>query len=377
MKVHRLFLIAVLSGAVSSTLLAQGQSDDPHGPDNIEARPPLHFRPAMSISPRGYGPSQVRHAYGFDQIQGNGGGQTIAIVDAYGSASLQNDLNSFCSTYSLPKTTVGIYYPQGKPRRSDSNWALETSLDVEWAHAIAPGARIVVVIAKSSMLNDLLNAVDYAVGLGASQISMSWGGSEFANELKYDSHFQKPGVTFTASSGDSGAGVSWPAASPSVVSVGGTTLSLDQFGTITSETAWSGSGGGISAYIPAPAYQADWQASPNRTVPDVSYGADPNTGFSVYISNFNGSSGWITVGGTSAGAPQWAAAFALANSLRSQPVNSGVVSLYSAAATGYSVDYLDILTGSNGAYSAGSLYDLVTGLGSPAASVLVPALAAP
>lgn len=358
------------------SVFAQGQSGDPHGPDTIEARPPLHFKPALSISPKGYVPTQIRHAYGIDQITGNGTGQTIAIVDAYGSSSLQSDLNTFCSTLSLPKTTVSIYYPGGKPRRNDSNWALETTLDVEWAHAIAPGAKIVVVIAKSAMLSDLLKAVDYAVSLGAQQVSMSWGGSEFANELGYDSHFKKAGVSFFASSGDSGAGVSWPAASPSVVAVGGTTLSLDNFGTITSETGWSGSGGGVSAYIPAPAYQGQWQASAMRAVPDVSYAADPNTGFSVYISNFNGSSGWITVGGTSAGAPQWAALFALTNALRNTSISSGSQAVYSVAVSNYSSAYLDILTGSNGTYSAQSMFDLVTGLGSPAAGVLVPDLEA-
>lgn len=363
--------------AISSTsVFAQGQSGDPHGPDTIEAKPPLHFKPAMSISPKGYVPVQIRHAYGIDQITGNGSGQTIAIVDAYGSSSLQNDLNAFCSALSLPKTTVSIYYPAGKPRRSDSNWALETTLDVEWAHAIAPGAKIVVVVAKSAMISDLLKAVDYAASLGAQQVSMSWGGSEFSNEVSYDSHFQKSGVTFFASSGDSGAGVMWPAASASVVAVGGTTLSLDSFGSITSETAWSGSGGGVSAYVPAPAYQEPWQAGTNRAVPDVSYDADPNTGFSVYISNFNGSSGWITVGGTSAGAPQWAALFALTNAQRSAAIASGIQAIYSAAVTNYSSAYHDILTGSNGTYSAQSMFDLVTGLGSPVANVLEPDLQA-
>ena len=356
---------------------AQGQSGDPHGPDTIEAKPPLHFKPSISISPQGYGPFQIRHTYGIDQLSANGAGQTIAIVDAYGSSTLQNDLNTFCTTYSIAQTSVAIYYPQGKPKKSDSNWALETSLDVEWAHVVAPGAKIAVVVAKSAMLNDLLNAVDYAVSLGASQVSMSWGSSEFSSELNYESHFKKTGVTFTASSGDSGAGVSWPAASPSVVSVGGTTLVADQYGMRKSETAWSGSGGGVSAYIPAPAYQTGWHASTMRTVPDVSYNADPNSGFSVYIGNYNGSKGWITVGGTSAGAPQWAALFALANSTRSQPLTSTDASVYGAATAGYSVDFFDILTGSNGAYSASSMYDVVTGLGSPAANVLVPALSAP
>src|SRR5262249_26215104 len=154
-------------------------------------------------------------------------------------------------------------------------------------------------------------AVDAAVQAGAHQVSMSWGGSEFSSETSYDSHFKRSGVCFTASSGDSGAGVEWPAASPNVVSVGGTSLKIDSTGAVTSETAWSGSGGGVSVYEAKPTYQTGWQSNTTRTVPDVSYLADPNTGVSVYISGYNGGSGWVTVGGTSVGAPQWAAILAL------------------------------------------------------------------
>ncbi|HYR59037.1 MAG TPA: S8 family serine peptidase, partial [Chthoniobacteraceae bacterium] len=234
-------LTIVFSFAACTALWAQGQSDDPHGPpDEIEARPPLHIRPFISASPSGYTVSQVRHAYGFDRLTGNGAGQIIAIVDAFGSPTIQSDLNKFCATYNLPATSVAIYYPQGKVRTTNSGWALETSLDVEWAHAVAPGATIALVVAKSARLGDLLSAVDYAASLGAKQISMSWGSSEFSSEASYDSHFNKAGSTFIASSGDNGAGVSWPAASPYVVSVGGTALLLDGSGNVSSETAWSG-----------------------------------------------------------------------------------------------------------------------------------------
>jgi len=206
---------------------------------------------------------------------------------------------------------LSIVYPQGKPT-SNSGWALETSLDAEWAHVVAPAAKIVVVVAKSSSLSDLLTAVDYAVKtVGAKQVSMSWGSAEFSSETSYDSHFNKSGVTFFASSGDRGAGVMWPAASPYVVGVGGTTLQLDSSGNVISETGWSGSGGGVSAYEAKPAFQNVWQKAGKRSVPDVSYNADPYTGFPVYITNYGGSTGWITVGGTSAGAPQWAAQQAL------------------------------------------------------------------
>lgn len=343
-------------------------------PEGWEARPPLHFRPAFSSAPAGYAPVQLAHAYGFDKITGNGGGQTIAIVDAYGSGTIQNDLNIFCATYGLPATTLQILYPGGKPRRSNSGWALETSLDVEWAHAMAPGARILLVVAKTASFSDLLAAVDAAVNAGAKQVSMSWGGNEFSSETSYDYHFNVAGVTFTASSGDSGSGVEWPAASPYVVGVGGTTLSLDGSGSVLSETAWSGSGGGISAYETRPGFQNGWQSASGRGIPDVSYDADPNTGVSVYIGNYNGSSGWITVGGTSAGAPQWAALFALANAARSASLSATDITVYTLANANYAGDFRDITSGSNGGFSALTRYDFVTGLGSPLAGSLVPAL---
>ncbi len=367
-------LVVGLSFVVlSASLLAQARPNLHGPPEWIEARPPIHILPFVTSSPYGYSPTQMRHAYGFDQITGNGAGQTIGIVDAYGSSSIQNDLNHFCATYGLATTTVEVYYPQGVPR-NNSGWALETSLDVEWAHAIAPGARIVLVVAKSAFLSDLLNAVDYAVAVGAKQVSMSWGGNEFSTEAQYDYHFNRSGVTFLASSGDSGAGVIWPASSPYVVGVGGTSLSLDAYGNVISETAWSGSGGGISAYEPRPAYQNAWQGASNRGVPDISYDADPNTGVPVYISNYNGSTGWVTVGGTSAGAPQWASLFALVNSARITSLSSADTALYSLGETNYSGDYRDITSGSNGSYVAGSGYDYVTGLGGPRANNLIPAL---
>ncbi|WP_395735132.1 peptidase S8 and S53 subtilisin kexin sedolisin [Prosthecobacter sp.] len=349
--------------------------------ERIHARAPLwargatHAAPMATTSPTGYTPAQIRHAYGFDKITGNGAGQTIAIVDAYGSPSLANDLKVFSTTFGLQQATLAVYYPQGRPA-ANSGWALETTLDVQWAHAIAPGARIVVVVAKSASISNLLGAVDYAVKtLGAKQVSMSWGAAEFSSETKYDSHFNKTGVSFFASSGDSGAGVIWPAASPYVVAVGGTTLQLDSTGTALTETGWSGSGGGISAYCKKPAWQSGFSAAAGRAVPDVSYDADPYTGFPVYISNYNGTTGWIQVGGTSAGAPQWAAQQALINAARTTTMTGAGSQLYATATSAYT-DFFDILSGSNGAYFCSPSYDLVTGLGSPNAPALVPAMSA-
>jgi subtilase family serine protease len=348
------------------------------------ARPPLFVNvgPFDATSNYGpYSPAQVRHAYGVDLVQTNGTGQKIGIVDAYGDSAIQTDLNNFCNYYGIPTTTVQIVYPQGKPRISNSGWALETALDVEWAHAIATNATIILSVAKSASLDDLVGAVDAAVGAGATVISMSWGAQESSGINTYDSHFQALGVTYVASSGDSGElaapyEVEWPASSPFVVSVGGTTLYLDGNANRASETAWSGSGGGLSSVYSEPTYQNSWQSLGTRCVPDVSYLADPNTGVGVAYGRY-----LYEVGGTSVGAPQWAALIALANSARTSGTVAGNADIYSAAGTTPNLNsgrFFDITVGNNGTDgddSAGPNYDLVTGLGSPVAAGLVSALA--
>src|SRR5207244_2794009 len=200
----------------------------------------------------------------------------------------------------------------------DTGWAGEIALDVEWAHAIAPGASILLVEANSASFADLLTAVDTAASYpGVSAVSMSWGGGEFSGESAYDPHFSHPGVTFVASAGDSGTPPEWPSISPNVVSVGGTSLTLTSGGGYGSETGWRSGGGGTSAYVPKPTYQTyvSTPSSTKRTGPDVAYDADPNTGVLVYDS-VNG--GWFAYGGTSAGAPQWAALVAIADQGRAQ-----------------------------------------------------------
>ena len=346
------------------------------------ARPPLHLNIGPRATPASapYSPAQIRHAYGVDLLAVTGTGQKIAIVDAYGDPSIQTDLNNFCQYYGIASTTVQILYPQGKPRSSNSGWALETALDVEWAHAIAPGATIIVSVAKSASNSDLIGAVDAAVAAGAKVVSMSWGGSEFSGQATYDSHFNKAGVTFIASSGDSGesTGVEWPAVSPYVIGVGGTSLYLDANGNRTApESAWSGSGGGISTrYTTVPAFQAGWQSwGGGRGVPDVSLVADPNTGVGVAYGRY-----LYWVGGTSAGAPQWAALVALSNQAQGSLLTGGPAALYQLAGTAPSINpgsFLDISSGNNGTdpddFSITG-YDLVTGLGSPKAVSLVPGL---
>ena len=362
-------------------------------------------------------PMQVRHAYGFDQIsfslngqtiKGDGAGQTIAIVDAYDDPNIFNDLNVFDRQFNI-EGNVNLYskygsatsfltkVTQGTPR-GNVGWGQEISLDVEWAHAIAPAAKIMLVEANTSSYANLFASVNYARSQpGVVAVSMSWGSGEFSGETSYDTYFSTPtghlggsnglggadlagGVTFVASSGDSGAPAGYPPASSKVVGVGGTTLNVDSAGNVLSETGWSGSGGGPSAYVTEPSFQTGFQSTGQRGTPDVSYDADPNTGFYVYDSYANGRGGWYAIGGTSAGSPQWAALFAIADqgrALAGQGSLDGptqtLPGLYSLASTAYSTNFRDIVSGNNGD-PAGTGYDFVTGLGSPIANNLVAGL---
>jgi subtilase family serine protease len=356
------------------------------------AEPMLHVRPMRGPhggggggTPAGYSPAQIRHAYGFDHLTQNGTGQTIAIVDAYDDPNISSDLNTFSTQFGLPTTTSGAFtftkaYAQGSKPSGNAGWGQEISLDVEWAHAIAPNANILLVETASNSFSNLFGGVDYAVSHGAHIVSMSWGANDFSGESSYDSHFNVAGVTFLASSGDSGGVVNYPAASPYVVSVGGTHLPLDSSGNLTgSETVWSSGGGGASLYEAEPGYQTSYGISlGGRGTPDVSYNADPYTGVAVYDSyGSGGQSGWLVFGGTSAGAPQWAGLIALVNQGRATPLSSSslTTSPEYTAATGavYASNYRDVTSGSNG-YPAGPGYDLATGVGSPLANNLVPYL---
>ncbi|WP_175947547.1 S53 family peptidase [Burkholderia pyrrocinia] len=381
----------------SSVALADGNGPPSYVEGNRApkgyARPPFHTKPrASTASISGLTPALTRHAYGFDTIANQGDGMVVAIVDAYDDPKIEADLGVFSNAFSLPACTSsnGCFtkvYARGTRPKTDSGWALEMSLDVEWVHAIAPKAKIMLVEAASASFSDLLAAVDVAVKHGASVVSMSFGGSEFGSETGFDSHFNVAGVTFVASSGDSGTGTEYPAASPYVVAVGGTTLSIDTYGNYVGEAAWSGSGGGVSSVEAEPAGQAGWPVpvAGKRGVPDVSYDANPSSGFAVYDSvTYQGQAGWFQVGGTSAGAPQWSALVAIANSLRAAAGKSRLSgtydSLYTVGKTAYGSDYHDVTTGSNGSCgsvcSAAGGYDYVTGLGSPQAPALVQALVA-
>ena len=340
-----------------------------------------------------YTPSQIAQAYGFNKVsfgsvKGDGSGQTIAIVDAYDDPNIQVDLNVFSSQFGLAPTTItkvnqsgGSTVPAADPT---GGWELETALDVEWAHAIAPGAKILLVEANSANDNDLLAAVNYAAA-HANVVSMSWGGSEFLGESSYDGYFNKSGVVFVASSGDSGAPGGWPSISPNILAVGGTSLTTTSDGTYVSESGWSGSGGGPSLYVSQPSYQKGvvTQTTTQRANPDVSYDASPSTGFAVYDSYaYNRTSyGWVELGGTSAGAPQWAALVAIADQGRAltgqAPLNSTNPQEIQTILYQNRSAFHDVTTGaSTGSprYSATAGYDYVTGLGSPYADRVVAAL---
>src|ERR1019366_1512675 len=242
-------------------------------------------------------------------VSANGAGETIAVVNAYGDPSIASDLQTFDANFGIGNDNASgqfvltVATPQGSVR-TNAGWATEQSLDVEWAHAIAPEANILLVEASSANTTALTDAVVWAASQsGVVAVSMSWGSTpEYAGEIAYDSDFTTPsghaGVTFVASSGDN-AVPNYPSTSPNVLAVGGTTLNVDASGNFISESPWSDSGGGMSPY-----------ELTNK--PDVAYDADPSTGFLVYDSIPNqGISGWQVVGGTSAGSPQWAAIIAL------------------------------------------------------------------
>ena len=394
--------------ALESRQLLSTTASSPPDLSQIEAQTDLVALQQVLSEPTGYTAQQIQNAYGVNQIKfsggtvaGNGAGQTIAIVDAYNDPNIQADLNTFDSEFGLPATTVtrvnetgGTSLPASDPT---GGWELEESLDVEWAHAMAPAANIVLVEASSTSLSDLFKAVSYASDRpGVSVVSMSWGTTEFWGESAYDSIFTTPaghsGVTFVAASGDEGAwdGPMYPSVSPNVLAVGGTALTLAAGNTYGSETAWSDSTGGLSGYDSdwrtyelEPSYQtATLQAAglsyDVRTNPDVSFNADPNTGVAVYDSiPYSGQSGWFQVGGTSAAAPAWAALVAIADqglatagklTLSNTQVETDLYSLPSS-------DFHNITTGFNG-YYATSGYNLVTGLGTPIANLLIPGIVA-
>jgi subtilase family serine protease len=264
-------------------------------------------------------PQSLASAYGIAWSPAFGAGKTIAIIDAYDSPAVEADLGVFSHYFGLPACTTanGCFKRVNQvgaatPRPSfNAGWALEINLDVQWVHAMAPGAKILLVEARSATFGDLNAAEQYANNVSsATYLSNSWGAPEFSDESAFDGVFTpKPGKSMLFASGDSGLPASYPSAAPAVVSVGGTTISKS--GSKVTETVWSGGGGGCSKYVLAAPKQKAFKdytqagcTKGMRATPDIAAIADPATGVLVYMSSaWNGSAGWFMVGGTSLATP--------------------------------------------------------------------------
>jgi subtilase family serine protease len=375
-----------------------------------------------------YTPAQIRAAYGLPvlpsitssvtsaQAAQLGAGQTIYLIDAQSEPHVAAELASFDSKFGLPGCTVtpiatsaslplaaapatgctlSIVYstPSGAMTATapayDFGWACEIALDVQWAHATAPYARIILIEAPDSSVMSLAAAVQLANQMGPGVVSQSFGAPEGSWMSGLDAIYSAANMTYLAATGDVGAQVNWPAVSSHVLAVAGTSLSYS--GTAPrAETVWRGTGGGVSAFVSTPPYQSiavpGLGAQGHRAVSDVTFNADPNTGQWVAITpQGSTSANWYSIGGTSLATPQWAGIVAVANALRAQiglvPIGASQATLYGIAtqAASYAGSFLDVTTGSDGTCTtcnAGVGYDLPSGLGSPNVQNLLAALSA-
>lgn len=420
---------SVMSAAVQGHPRYMQQIDEVANPSGS-----VHFGCQLTSPPQCYGPDQIRVAYSVQPLLDagtNGAGRTIVIVDAYGSPTLANDLHTWDVLWGLPDPVLDVRTPFGIDSTSVGNafgWGVETSLDVEWAHAIAPAAKIVLVVAKSNNDADINNALQYAVDNNVGDvISMSFGEGEscmspadLAKEHAVFEAAKEKNITLFASSGDQGSALpacdgsasfflsaSTPASDPNVTSVGGTNLIADGVsGAYQSETTWNetaifgpaATGGGHSTLFKRPDYQAPVVKDAHaREVPDVAYNAGINGGVIVRafcpgaICGGSGGSVYFRVGGTSAGSPQWAGLIALADQLAGGRVGDVNKTLYHLGkGVSPSTYFHDVTTGNNGlifvgpgtgtpiaGFDAVTGYDMATGWGTPIASLLVPAIAKP
>ena len=387
--------IAALVGGTASMLAAQGQGQD-HAPiqipDSSIERPgdvgvAAHTNHLIRIGPQFVGtapggetPSSIASAYSLTNLAADGSG-VIVIVDAFHYPTALNDFNVFAKQFGLPSEpstdplnannqVFQVVYASGSKPRSNCGWAQEAALDIEWAHAMAPNAKIVLVEAASNSFTNLFKAVDVASSIAnAREVSMSWGGSEFSTEATNDSHFTHSGIVYFAASGDTGGAVIYPGASGNVVAAGGTRINRDNSGNFLSETGWSGSGGGPSKYEPRPSYQdiIGTIVGSARGVPDYSFDADPNSGVSVYDStSCQGFSGWLVFGGTSVASPSLSG---IVNSAGNNTSSSAELNLLyqSVGNNGLTINnsnFRDIQSGTAGSFSATTGWDFVTGIGS-------------
>lgn len=392
-------LAAMVMAMVSATAIAAEASPVPASQAHIDrvcATAPVGYAacnawirtdlvPAAGVTPAaatpsGLTPADLVSAYNIASLSGSAGaGRTVGIVDAFDDPTAFNDVNVYRAQFGLPAlasctpSTVnasstpcfaksdqngGTRFP-----RKDGGWAQEISLDLDMASAICPNCNILLVEASSNSLLNLGTSVNTAVRLGADVVSNSYGGSEYSGETSDENtFFNHPGVAITASSGDSGFGVEFPAASRFVTAVGGTSLRAASNARGWTETAWNGAGSGCSAFVPKPSWQTDTGCA-RRTVADVSAVADPATGVAVFDStSFQGLSGWLVFGGTSVSSPIVASVYALTDTASVNGANLPYA---------HTSSLNDVTSGSNGSCGGTYLctavtgYDGPTGLGTP------------
>lgn len=335
--------------------------------------------PVAALTIDGYHPADIRAAYGMPD---DGGAKAIAIVDAFHLPTALNDFNVFSSTFGLPQETstnatastnkvLQVVYASGSQPVANGDWGGEIALDIEWAHAVAPKAKIYLIECANDTFASLIQGIQLAANLpDVRQVSMSFGGNEFSSETSLDSNFTGPNKTFFAAAGDvQTAGtnlITYPSTSPNVIGVGGTALTINN-GVFVSETAWSESGGGPSKYEPRPSYQSSVSSVVGsfRGSPDIAAVADPDTGCAVYdstpVPSAGNKSGWLVFGGTSLATPVVAAV----TNVRGYCTATSVAELNRQYSLQRSSFLRDIVTGQSGIYLAKSGYDFVTGIGCP------------
>jgi subtilase family serine protease len=428
------------AGAAGPSIVPHKIKVDPLVQGRVAASPVGTFscqsRPLGGTAPRCYQAFQMENAYNVTPLLDagkDGTGRTIVIIDAYGSPTMASDLQEFDAAMGLPDPSFSVIAPAGSPPPfdiTDDNqfgWSIETTLDVEWAHAIAPGANIVLAVAKSNDDTDIYNVQKYVVDHNIGDVvSQSFGEAEqcMDSDLLAQTHTlfakaAKKGITVFASSGDSGAAqpacsgdgavlsASTPASDPSVTGVGGTTLLADEnTGAYEHETAWteavngcnppavdpsdSGcSGGGFSSVFSRPGFQSKVQKNRARGVPDVAYNAGVDGGVLIRSATLNEGVGlppeqptFFIIGGTSAGTPQWSGLAAIGDQMAHHRLGTINPALYAIAhhKKSYARSMHDVTEGNNdvaevgGGYAAVKGWDPVTGLGTPNAAQLLPAL---
>ena len=414
---------ALALSSVDTKGLTRERLDEARRPRALSASAGEAAPMATSTAVTTYTPAQIRAAYGQPALPASttgltsaqaaqlGAGQTIYIVNAKHNPNVAAELAAFNAKFGLPTCTnrtlaANASLPLAAASASscelvvaysttagaltatapayDSGWATEIALDVQWAHATAPLARLVLIEAPDAGVGSLSKAVALANKMGTGVVSMSFGAAEGSWTSSYDSAFTATGMSYLAATGDNGAAVSWPSVSSRVVAVGGTTLSYSSGSR--SETTWTGTGGGTSAYVALPSYQSGTIGGyAKRAVADVAFNADPNSGqYVATIAQGSTTTRWVSAGGTSLSTPQWAGLLAVANALRvassktllGQP-HAALYQQIGAVPAQYAAVFKDVSTGSNGTCSnctAKTGYDTQTGWGTPNVSALLTSL---